>query len=193
MKLLGKLSVLIAAFSIGSLSYAQPQEDEENVAYEHLKVLEPFIGTWTMSFDNDYTGWHVEIMTTYSWSPTQKMLVAKGKIRRAKIGDDISTQEWTVLDVPEFWMWNTVSKSIERYSVVPGAGMAFVEKVVSKGEGVFEVVPIHGNHYLGNYTLTMVLKDKEIHNTFSNLTGPKGERKDDIKLVSKRVAPDGDK
>jgi hypothetical protein len=193
MKLLGMLSVLIAAFSIGSLSYAQPQKDEENVAYEHLKVLEPIIGTWTTSFDNNYTGWHVEIMTTYSWSPTQKMLVAKGKTRRVKIGDDSSTQEWSDLDVPEFWMWNTVSKSIERYSVVPEAGMACVDKVVSKGEGVFEIAPIHGNHFLGNYTLKMVLKDKEIHNTFANLTGPKGEKQDDIELVSKRVAADGDK
>lgn len=70
--------------------------------------------------------------------------------------------------------------------------MACVEKVTPKAEGIFDVVPVHGNHFLGTYTLAMTVTDNEIRSTYSNITNPDGEKQDDLVSVSTRVAPDGE-
>jgi hypothetical protein len=142
MKWLGMLSVLVAAFFITPLSYAQLPE-EENVRYERLKVLEPIIGTWASTGTDQQTRQQTETVTTYSWSPSKKMIVSASRQRQANIGEDLSTQKWNDGGPRIFFVWNSDSACIEQVCLFTGVGRATVHKVISKGEGVFELTRIH--------------------------------------------------
>ncbi len=187
MKLLQVMFVLVTAASMSSLSYAQSQE-EENVHYEKLKVLEPILGTWTLTRTNDETGEQTEISTTYSWSAAKKMIVSTSKQRRANKGEDISTQEWGEGGPRISYLWNRTSDCIEKYWLFPQHGAAFILKVLPKSEGVFELTPIHHTSPFMPGTNTLTITDTDLRIRAIDRKGPQGEKLEDVDwYVCKRV------
>jgi len=189
MKLLGMLSVLVVVFLGSSLCYAQTQE-EENVAYEKLKVLEPIIGTWTHIRTDKETGGQTEIATTYSWSATKKMIVSTSKQRRANKGENISAQEWGEGGPNIAYLWNYGSECLEQHWLMPQVGVVFISKVVPKDEGMFELTPIHHTSTIPLGTNILTITETELRVRAIDLKGPQGEKLEDVDwYVCKRVKP----
>ena len=188
-------ALVVTTASLCSLCYAQPQE-EENVAYEKLKVLEPIIGTWTITRTNDETGTLHETSTTFAWADSKKMITTVSKRRQVKIGGDIATQEWTDGGPRFFYLWNLKSECIEQYFLIQGAGAGFVHGLLPKGDGVFEWKLIHAASpwESGESTVVTTITDTELRLTATNRKGPQGEDLEDVDLMKyRRDKPTGEK
>jgi hypothetical protein len=181
-----RLSTILVAAFLPSVTFAQEKNAEnapaeENVHYDKLKVLEPIIGTWA----RDYSSVKGEVETTFSWSPTKKMIVSTSRNRIAEPDEDIKRKEWTDGGARIFYVWNAESECIEQHAFYTSVGRAAAHKVLPKGKGVFDFVPIHPPTSSGD--MTMTITEDEIHVEIVNREGENGESLDDRHFVSKRI------
>ena len=78
MRSLGMLFVFVSALAVTSLCHGQGTE-EKNVAYENLKLLEPMIGTWQMTWADEETGTQGVWELTCSWTASKRMIATTTK------------------------------------------------------------------------------------------------------------------
>ncbi len=134
--------IAIAAILTCGRNYAQNQEVETqtNEEYEHLKVLEPLVGTFLIEGKNDETGQRWEWTHTTSWiGPGRKMLKIEQRSRIADNEAALKEQEWTTGHSYHFYVWNNAEKRIEYISVWGGRGVVEIKGVHSKGNGTFSM------------------------------------------------------
>jgi hypothetical protein len=128
---------VLAILAFTTIAYGQ-DASEENVEYEHLKVLEPLVGTWLMSGTNDEDDVDWEYKLIYSWSPSKKMLVGHGNLRWATTNDSLSEKEWEPREHRSI-IWNHKKKTIEQTILHPNRGSVSVLSFTGKGNGRFAV------------------------------------------------------
>jgi hypothetical protein len=178
---------LVFAVVCGSV-YAQDADPPNPAEYEELKVLEPMVGTYRSEWSSANTGGLREMLMTFSWSSSKKMLVAEGKIRRAKPGQDISKQPWTTFRTRSYFVWNHVAKRIEMIDVNTLAGAVHVSEVKSKGAGVFSFLPVSSTlNDKAKADMVVTATEEGMTIKFTNRVNADGERLEDAEYTSKRI------
>jgi hypothetical protein len=134
------------------------------------------------------TGGERETLVTFSWSSSKKMLVAEGKIRRAKPGEDISKQPWTTFRLRQYFVWNHVAKRIEMIDVNTLAGAVDISEVKSKGAGVFSFLPVSSTlNDKAKADMVVTATEEGMTIKLTNRVNADGERLDDVEYRSQRV------
>ena len=189
MRSLGMLFVFIPVLAMTSLCHGEGTE-EENVHYEKLKVLEPMIGTWQMTWADEETGTQGLWELNFSWTPSKRVIAATTKTRRAEKGEDITKKAWLTRNTG-WYVWNSESQWIENYHVNQETGLASVSKLSPTGNGAFESEQIRASANTGTSRTTVKCVGDEMHWAFVNRKSPTGEAQKDIFGVFKRVPPSG--
>jgi hypothetical protein len=168
--------------------HAQEAENEENLEYEKLKVLEPLLGTYHGTGTNLETGRVWEIHVTIAWSDSKKMLVREGTGRNAETEADLAEQEWQPLQGRMYYAWNHTANRIEHFYVRPGIGVVTINEVKHKGDKVFSYSRISttGDPSWKSDIKAVVTKDGITYH-ITNRQNSAGEALEDAEWKMKRV------
>jgi hypothetical protein len=116
------------------------------------------------------------------------MLVADGKIRRAKPGQDISKQPWTTSRTRSYFVWNHVAKRIEMISVDTLAGAVHVSELKPKGAGVFSRLPVSSTlNGKAREDWLVTVTEEGMTTKKTNRLDANGERLEDVEFTSTRM------
>ena len=129
----------------------------EHAAYAHLKVLEPLVGSWTMTGTSDQ-GVDFEYKLTFSWTRNKSMLLGDATVRVLGDGPDQPEVPWHHVG----YVWNDNTDSIEMTRLHLNSGVVDVASLTAMGGGKFRRAQIRST-----------TKDQVTEDTVTTISGAK--------------------
>jgi hypothetical protein len=179
----------IIALPMYGVAFAQDASDESNENYEKLKVLEPLVGTYYTKFADEELGkW--ETKTTISWLDSKSILKEEVTNRIFDSDGELETQDWSD-PVMNYFVWNNVTKRIEKITLMPWNGGCQISAVDIIGDGAYKHSLVRTTRNPSGWgELTARVTEKGIEVSVRKWIGEDGEPMPDVDLFMKRVADD---
>jgi hypothetical protein len=181
------LATVTAMFVCG-FAHAQEAENEKNIEYEKLKVLEPMVGTYHNAGKIEETGRVWETRATIAWSDSKKMLIRELTWRAAETEAELAEQEWQPLPNRTYFAWNHSENRIERIYVLPRTGLVTISEVKHEGDNVFAYLPISNTAArVGKSDFRAVVTKEGISLEMTNRQNAEGDPLEDFVRKMKRI------
>jgi hypothetical protein len=122
------LAVLLIAVCPASLVMGQTGRPAEGPEFEHLKVLEPLLGSFSQETNGNF-----EMRRKHIWTDLKRMIVVTLE-RKPKDSD----QDFSDTPYREFFYWNAQDQRIEQVVVNPRAGRTETYVVTPNEDNEFD-------------------------------------------------------
>ncbi len=130
MKRVVAYGALLIAVCLCGVAFAQVAESQTNAHYEHLRILEPLVGTFAPPEDA-FGNW--DVLAKNKWIGDKKMIVLENHARAADASPDTERNIW---HNRSFFYWNEKEGHIEHLAVQPNYEGA------SAGTVIYKVSPL---------------------------------------------------
>jgi len=187
-----RITTLVAIIVLSGIALGQEPNEEEQIQYEKLKVLEPLVGTYIIEGTNEENGTKWEWVNTIGWNgPSKSMLIIDDKIRWANAEEDVKAKDWVITKTHHYFVWNATTQRIEYVSVWARQGTIVVNHVIPQGEGVYSMSRLSTTESpVGNADMLVKVDDTSLEWKVIKRTTPDGAPADDMVFNWTRVTND---
>lgn len=183
-----KRTMATSVLALLALAAVAQCEDKQqgNAEFEQLKVLQPTVGTWRGEGHNVEKGIYWEYRTTISWSPSKKVLVGVGEVRRTTNKKELGIQKWTPWD-RRYAIWNPKTKMIELHTLNLFNGTATVRTFHLRSDGKYQYTTQSTTNLTESFDQVFKMENKRCVLTKTNRKDARGKSLPDITETFTRV------